>query len=342
MDVLKNVDLRLYSTMRLGGKAKCLAQAHSKDDIAELALWAQNRKLPIITIGEGSNIIWRDEGFPGLVVVNRIIGIEVLEEKPNHTTIKIGAGEVWDKVVEWAVKKHLTGIEFLSLIPGYVGAAPVQNIGAYGAEIKDTFLELEAFDIMNGDFVRLKAADCYFTYRSSRFKKADHGRFLITSITLKLANDNPVPPFYESLQRYLTEHGITKYTPKSIREAVVAIRNSKMPDPKKVANNGSFFTNPIVGKSKFHKLTEQYPDLKAWQHDGGKFKISAGWLVEEAGFKGVHDKKTGMATWKNQALVLVNENARKTKDLLEFKQKITDKVQEMFGISLEQEPELLP
>lgn len=230
----------------------------------------------------------------------------------------------------------------MSLIPGTAGAAPVQNIGAYGGELAYSLLELEAYDSAINAYVKLQNHDCNFSYRSSRFKTTDRGRFFITSITLTLRKTNPVPPFYDSLQRYLDEHGVHKYTPATIRKAVIDIRQNKLPDPEKVSNNGSFFTNPIVDAGKYQQLQQQYPDIKGWETKAGQVKIAAGWLVEKAGFKGVQDEATGMATWPNQALVLVNDHARGTADLLAFKQKILDRVQQMFGIILEQEPELLP
>jgi len=341
MHIQDNVSLRDYSTMRLGGKARFFSEARSEDDLKKLVDWAKKQSLPVIVVGEGSNIIWRDEGFDGLLIANRIAGREVLEQDSHGATIRIGAGEDWDEVVEWTVKKNLSGIEFLSAIPGRAGAAPVQNIGAYGAEIAQTLVGLTAFDTQTGDFTVIKNKACGFAYRTSRFKSSDKSRLIITSITLKLGKTPPAPPFYESLEKYLTDHKIKQHTPRVIREAVIAIRAVKLPSPAKVANNGSFFTNPIIGKEEFEKLRQKYPDIKGWPQDD-KVKISAGWLLEEAGFKCVHDKQTGMATWPAQALVLINEHAKTTADLLAFKQKIQSKVHQMSGIVLEQEPELLP
>lgn len=342
MQLKENVSLTDYSTMRLGGTARYLADVKDQARLQELVQWAKSYSLPVIMIGRGSNIIWRDEGFNGLVLVNKMTGRDVLAEDNHSATLRIAAGENWDKVVDWAVGKKLTGIEYMSLIPGTAGAAPVQNIGAYGGELAYSLLELEAYDSAINAFVKLQNHDCNFSYRSSRFKTTDRGRFFITSITLTLRKTNPVPPFYESLQRYLDEHGIHKYTPETIRKAVIDIRRNKLPDPEKVSNNGSFFTNPIIDAAKFQQLQQQYPDIKGWETKAGQVKIAAGWLVEKAGFKGVQDEGTGMATWPNQALVLVNDHARNTADLLAFRQKILDKVQQMFGITLEQEPELLP
>jgi UDP-N-acetylmuramate dehydrogenase len=228
------------------------------------------------------------------------------------------------------------------LIPGSVGAAPVQNIGAYGAELSGVLKEAGVYDTRNDCFESIPGEECGFSYRNSRFKSSEHGRFMITHIVVTLAKDIPGPPFYEALQKYFDEHRITEFTPAKVREAVIAIRSSKLPDPKLVANNGSFFTNPFVTGEHFEELKTQYPDIKGWPAANGRVKLAAGWLVEQAGFRGVHDTATGMATWDKQALVLVNEHARSTKDLLEFRQKIIFKVDELFGVTLEQEPELLP
>src|SRR5437868_8499953 len=254
MKIQENVSLAVHSTMRLGGAARYLAEVKNTKDIQELYDWASSHAVPVIMIGRGSNIVWRDEGFNGLVMVNQIMGREVLAEDNHAITIKIWAGENWDKTVEWTVDKKLTGIEYMSLVPGTAGAAPVQNVGAYGGELAYTLLELEAFDTRFNAFVKLQNHECNFSYRSSRFKTTDKGRFFITSITLNLRKTNPVPPLYETLQKYLDEHGIDKYTPKKIREAVIVMRQSKLPDPAKISNNGSSFTNPIIDAAKFSQL----------------------------------------------------------------------------------------
>jgi UDP-N-acetylmuramate dehydrogenase len=340
-EIHNNVSLAKHSTMRLGGRAKHLAEAHNESAIKQLADWAKSRDLPIIMIGEGSNIVWQDKDFEGLVIVNRIPRKKIIKEDSKSATIEIGSGEYWDEVVAWTVKNKWSGLEFLSLIPGYAGAAPVQNIGAYGGELSNVFIELEAYDTHTGKFVKIKKKDCGFGYRTSRFKTTDKHRFLITSLKLKLSKSNPKPPFYESLQAYFTEHKIKEFTPLAIREAVMSIRPAKLPDPSRVANNGSFFTNPIITNTEFQKLFSKSIDIKYWQH-GNKIKLSAAWLVEQAGFKDFHDKETGMGTWPNQCLVLVNENAKNSDDLLAFKTKIVKAVHDKFGIILEQEPELLP
>ena len=342
MNPKENVSLASYSTMRLGGKARWLAEAESEEQLQRLVNWAKNRSTKFIVIGSGSNIVWKDKGFSGLVIVNQIPGKEVLQEDKAGAILKFGAGENWDKIVDWTVEKGLSGLEFLSLIPGKVGAAPVQNIGAYGAELSQVLKTVGVYDSEQDCFESILKESCGFSYRNSRFKSADKGRYLITHIVVELKKSNPAPPFYEALENYFAQHNTHQYTPAAVREAVIAIRSSKLPDPEKIANNGSFFTNPIVEKAKYDELKEKYPELKSWPADEGKVKLAAGWLVEKAGFRGVHDPETGMATWDKQALVLVNEHAHSTADLLKFKKKITSKVQSMFGVTLEQEPELLP
>jgi UDP-N-acetylmuramate dehydrogenase len=341
MFVQENVPLGGYSTMRLGGPARYLTEVASKQELAEAVAWADERQLPKIMIGEGSNIIWGDAGYPGLVMVSKITGFETFQEDDDNLYVTIGSGEEWDSVVERCVASGFSGVEQLSLIPGTAGGTPVQNVGAYGQEIKNVLVSVEAYDDQAKKLVNIPAIDCAFGYRTSRFKTTDKGRFFITAITLHLVREQPQPPFYSSLQAYFDEHTITQYTPAVVRQAVIAVRTSKLPDPDVVANNGSFFGNPIISADDFAVLQTNHPEVKYWQLDDGRVKISAGWLIEQAGFKGMHDAETGMATWDKQALVLVNEHAKHTADLLKFKQKIVDAVQQKFGVTLEQEPELI-
>lgn len=341
MQISENVSLKKYSTMRLGGQARYFAEAKSKDDIAELWQWAGQNNAKMIVIGEGSNILWSDDGYPGLVVVNQIKGFEVEKVDDETALFTIGAGEDWDKTVERSVTRGYSGIEQLSLIPGTTGATPVQNVGAYGREIKEVLVSLEALDSESGDFVVINNEDCGFSYRDSRFKSQDRGRFFITSITLRLTTNNPTPPFYYSVQDYLEQHKITEPTAEDVRAAVVSVRTKKLPDPDEVANNGSFFGNPIISHKQFADLQTRYPDIVSWPVEHEQVKLSAAWLIEQAGFKDFHDRETGMATWDKQPLVLINESAKTTADALAFRDKIIDSVQHHFGISLNQEPELI-
>lgn len=343
MNLFHGVSLADFSTMRLGGPAAHLTEIHDRNELQEALAWASAQNLPVIMIGGGSNIFWRDEGFAGLVLVNKMTGYEVFEEDDQNVYLTVAAGENWDSVVARSVEAGLTGIEALSLIPGSTGATPIQNVGAYGQEIAQTLTVVQAFDLQANQMVTLAAADCAFGYRTSRFKTADRGRFFITGITLHLLRGNMQPPFYPALQNYLSEHGIRDVTPSAVREAVIAIRSSKLPDPALVANNGSFFANPIISQGQLAQIqADTNLTVPQWPTQEGLVKVSAAWLVEQAGFKDYHDTETGMATWPKQSLVLVNEGAQSTADLLKFRQKIIDAVKAKFGVDLVQEPELLP
>jgi UDP-N-acetylmuramate dehydrogenase len=343
MTILQDVPLSDYSTMRLGGNAAYLIEVAERAELREAVIWAQTKDLPIIMVGIGSNIVWKDEGFPGLILVNRFLQyVDFPEDDLNHY-VTIGAGEVWDTAVERTVEAGLSGIEALSLIPGTVGATPIQNVGAYGQDISQTLSSLEAYDIQTNTFVNIPGMDCRFGYRASRFKDVDRGRYLITAITLHLSKGNPEPPFYGAVQHYFAENNMTQYSPRILREAVIAIRSAKLPDPAVIPNNGSFFGNPIIDGGTLAQLQSDYPDMPHWETDNpNEFKIPAAWLIEQVGFKDYHDTESGMATWPTQTLVLINEHAQSTASLLTFKQKIVDAVKKKFTITLVQEPELLP
>ncbi len=341
MHMRSDVPLSEYSTMRLGGKATYLCDITDRHDIPNALQWAKEKNLPVIMIGDGSNIIWSDKGFEGLVLVNKIKGFNIVKADNESSYVEVGAGENWDNVVERCVDAQLSGIEALSLIPGTTGATPVQNVGAYGQEVADTLVSVDVYDSHKHEFITILAEDCEFGYRTSRFKTTDRGRFFITSLKFHLRNEPPKPPFYNALQKALDERDITEYTPRIIRETVIAVRKSKLPDPKEVANNGSFFANPIVSKAKYDTIKLKHDNVPGWPTSDGKVKIPAAWLIEKVGFKNFHDKKTGMATWHLQPLVLINEKATHTADLIQFRDRIIKDVQLTFGITLEQEPELI-
>ena len=340
MYMLDDVPLNAYSTMKLGGKAAHLLEINDRNEIPKAITWAEENNLPVIMIGGGSNIIWPDSGYAGLVMVNKITGFD-LSENDSSAYLTVGAGEIWDTVVEQSVNAGYSGLEFLSLIPGTAGATPIQNVGAYGREISDVLTTVQAYDRQSKTFVTISASECNFSYRSSRFKTTDKGRFFIFSVGFLLTKTNPAPPFYASLQSYLSENNISEHTPKTIRDAVIAIRKSKLPDPDVIANNGSFFANPIVSSDQFIGIYDKFPDIRHWQNEDGTVKLSAGWLIEQSGFKGYRDEQTGMAIWPKQANVIINDKAKSTSDLICFKQKILDGVQQKFGVELKQEPEIV-
>ena len=336
MDIHTNIPLKNFTTMKLGGPARFLAEAHSVKELIQVHRNARAKNLPIFILGGGSNVIAHDEGYNGVIIRMRIPGFEIIHDDASSTTIKIGAGELWDDIVKRTVEMKLTGIETMSAIPGTSGAAPVQNVGAYGQEIADTLVSVEAYDSQSDNMVILQNEDCQFSYRHSIFRGSEKGRYVITSITLKLSKNLPKAPFYESIQSRFDALGISTYTHELVRDTVVAIRTDKLPDPKLLPNTGSFFKNALVENWQLDELRTQYPDIKAFDMGDGTSKVPTGWLIETAGFKGqllhgmrVHDKNT---------LVLINESANGYDDLASARDEIIGKVRDTFRIIIEQEP----
>lgn len=322
--------------MRLGGPARFMAEAHTPQDVAQLYQNAHDASLPVFILGGGSNVIAHDEGYAGLIIRIRIPGFEIIKDDVNSTTIKIGAGESWDATVKRTVDMNLSGIEAMSAIPGTVGAAPVQNVGAYGQEIADTLQSLDAYDTQTSQFVTLSAEECGFSYRNSIFRGKQKGRYIITSITITLSKSAPAPPFYEGLQKYFDDHLITLFTAQTVRDAVIAIRTDKLPDPTERPNTGSFFKNALVENWQVDDLKKTYPDMKAFDMGDGTFKVPTGWLIEAAGLKGslLH----GMRVHDKNALVLINESAHGYSDLAAARDEIIVAVRDKFRITIEQEP----
>lgn len=339
----ENVPLTDYSTMRLGGSARYLCEVQDYHELPTIVDWAEHNNLPVIMIGQGSNIIWSDTGYPGVVIVNRIPGFDIQDQGEQQFLI-VGAGEIWDEVVARSVENGLSGIEQLSLIPGTAGATPIQNVGAYGREIAEVLVCVQAYDRKEKKTIVIPKSDCGFSYRSSRFKGEDKNRFLISSLTLSLTKKQPTPPFYASVSSYFEKNGIATrdVTVQILRDAVIAIRSEKLPDPKVVANSGSFFHNPIISMFDLEQIRSQYPSVAYWPVGDDSAKISGGWLLEQLGLKGYHEPNTGIGVWDKQALVFVNENAKSTAQLLAFRDAVVNSVKEKFGIVLEQEPELIP
>ena len=336
MDIHTNIPLKNYTTMRLGGNARFMTDVRTPDEVASVCQNAVKQGLPIFVLGGGSNIIVKDEGFQGIIIRNRIPGFEVIADDSMTTTIKIGAGETWDEVVKRAVDMNLSGIEAMSAIPGTAGAAPVQNVGAYGQEVAETLVSLEAYDIQEARFVALQNVDCGFSYRHSIFRGDAAGRYVILSITLKLYKAAPQPPFYKAIQDYFDTHDVTLFTPQAIRDAVIAIRADKLPDPKVTPNTGSFFKNAIIEDWQLNDLRKEYPDIPTYDMPDGRFKVPTGWLIEQTGLKGqvLH----GMKVHDKNALVLINESAQNYADLADAREEIIGAVRDKFHIMIEQEP----
>lgn len=340
MDIHTNIPLKTMTTMKLGGPAKFFAEAHSVQELHEFYQDAQSKNVPIFILGGGSNVIAHDEGFQGLIIRIKIPGFEVIADDLNSTTIKIGAGEMWDDIVKRVVDMRLSGIEAMSAIPGTAGAAPVQNVGAYGQEISETLVSLEAYDSQSNSIVTLQNAECEFAYRHSIFRGSQQGRYVITSITLKFSKSLPAAPFYDSLQQYFDEHNITIFTQQIVRDTVMAIRADKLPDPKIKPNTGSFFKNALIESWQRDELLTAYPNAKTYDMGNGKVKVPTGWLIETAGLKGqlLH----GMRVNDKNALVLINESASSYADLAAARDEIIGKVRDTFRIQIEQEPLEIP
>ncbi|OYX40845.1 UDP-N-acetylenolpyruvoylglucosamine reductase, partial [Candidatus Saccharibacteria bacterium 32-49-12] len=297
---------------------------------------AKAKNLRLFVLGSGSNVIAHDEGFDGLVIRMRILGFEIIEDNATYCVLKIGAGEDWDATVKKTVDMRLSGIEAMSAIPGTVGASPVQNVGAYGQEVADTLVSLEAYDTTTNEVVTLDNQACEFSYRHSIFRGRELGRYIILNVTLKLWKSLPKPPFYDSLQQYFDDKGINIFTHQIVRDAVIAIRAEKLPDPKVLANTGSFFKNAIIENWRLDDLRTKLPDLKSYDMGDGTTKIPTGWLIEKAGLKGqlLH----GMRVYDKNALVLVNESASGYVDLASARDEIIAAIRDNYQIIIEQEP----
>lgn len=336
MDIHTNIPLKNYTTMKLGGNARFMTDVHTEAEVVEICQNAKKQNLPILILGGGSNLIISDAGFNGIVIRNRIMGFDIIDEDDGSTTIKVGGGENWDAVVKRSVDMQLSGIEAMSYVPGTSGAAPVQNMGAYGQETADTLQSLTAYDMQDGKMTVLSNEDCGFSYRNSIFRDKQKNRYFITSITLKLSKYPPQPPFYESLQKYFDEHNIKIFTPQTVRDAVIELRKNKLPDPKNMPSAGSFFKNALVDKWQLDELKKTYPEIPSYEMAGNKFKIPTGWLIEQAGLKG--QLINGIRIFDKNSLVLVNESAKSYEDLAKARDEIIGKIRDKFHIQVEQEP----
>ena len=336
MDVMTNISLKQYTTMKLGGETRYMATADSASDVVSLYRNARKENLPIFVLGGGSNVITHDEVFEGIVLLNKIKGFEIISETDEATDVKIGAGEVWDEVVEKAIGLGLQGVEAMSGIPGAAGAAPVQNVGAYGQEIADTLISLEAYDSKTDTIITISADECDFSYRNSIFRGKEKGRYCILNITLRLNKAEPKPPYYASLQRYIDENDIREVNLSVIRVAVLNIRSEKLPDPAELPSAGSFFKNALVEKWKLEELQKEYSDIPNYAMSDGRYKIPTGWLIDKAGLRGY--RSHGMRVYEKNALVLVNDSATGYDDLAAIREEIVQIVFDKFGIKIEQEP----
>lgn len=331
----ENRSLKPFNTFGIDATARYFTEAESFWDVQNILSSEQFRQVPKLFLGGGSNVLFTGN-FDGLVVLIRIKGIKKVREDATHTWLRVGAGVNWHNFVLYTIDRNLGGIENLSLIPGTVGAAPMQNIGAYGVEIKDTFDSLEAIEMATGQIHTFTNAECRFGYRESVFKHELKGQYIITSVTFRLTRNPTVfNTSYGDIERTLREMSITETTLRAVSEAVIHIRQSKLPDPREIGNAGSFFKNPIIPQAQFNTLAKSYPDLPSYPAGEGFVKIPAGWLIEQAGWKGVRVGNVGVH--KRQALVLVNYGHGMGTELQQLAQNIQLSVQDKYGINLQTE-----
>ncbi len=334
MKILKNISLKPYNTFGIDVKASYFARIESFSQLKSLLQNPKFKLLPLLVLGGGSNVLLCDD-FNGLVIKIDTKGIEDL----GNAIIKVQAGECWHDFVLWSLSNGFNGIENLSLIPGNVGTAPIQNIGAYGVELKSSFVELEAFDIDHKETRIFSKSECKFGYRDSIFKKQLKNKYIILSVTFKLQRDGIVNTDYGAISEVLKSRSIKNPKPKDVSEAVISIRNSKIPDPKQVGNSGSFFKNPIISKAHFSKIKSTYPNIPFYPIDDSVLKVPAAWLIEKTGWKGKRFANYGVHH--KQALVLVNYSDASGESLFSLANDIIESVNHKFNIRLEMEVNII-
>lgn len=338
MNIQQKVSLQAFNTMAVPSQARYFARALTEQEVRDALGWARKREIPVSILGGGSNCLL-PETIAGLVLQPAIRGIEVLEENSRFVWVKAACGENWHRFVQHCLGRKFYGLENLALIPGLVGAAPIQNIGAYGVELQDFVVSLDAIDRVTREKRTFDKAACEFGYRDSIFKNALKNRYVIVSVTFRLLKQPEIRDHYPALKSALSGLRRSVLTPEIVAHTVMEIRRSKLPSPDMIPNVGSFFKNPVVDNSVVTELRDLYPDLVAFPVDAGHQKIAAGWLIEKSGWKGreafevrVHDQ---------QALVLTNPKHASSAQVMRLARAIQSNIKARFGIELEQEPQLL-
>ncbi len=337
MNIQENISLKTNNTFGIDKKARFFVEVKDEKTVVDAIAAAKSLKKPIFILGGGSNILLTKD-LDAFVIKINIKGIEVVKEDADHVYVQVGAGEVWHEFVLEAIKNEYAGVENLSLIPGTVGASPMQNIGAYGVEIQEVFDTLRAIEIDTGQTVVFDHKKCAFGYRESIFKHEANGKYIITSVTFKLRKQAVFNTSYGAIATTLESMGIKALNLKAISDAVIHIRQSKLPDPAKIGNAGSFFKNPSVDPAVFEQLQQQYPDIPGYPAEAG-IKVPAAWLIEKAGWKG---KTLGaIGVHKNQPLVLVNYGGGDGRAIEKLSLDIRKDIHEKFGILLQTEVNII-
>jgi len=333
MNILKNTSLKPFNTFGIEAVAKEFVDITSREDLLEVLKAYKNSEKFIL--GGGSNLLLT-KNIDSLVIHINIKGKEVIKDEKSSVLVKVQSGENWHDFVLWCIKNNFGGVENLSLIPGNVGTAPIQNIGAYGVEIKDVFVECEAINVKTLESKIFKTSECNFDYRNSIFKNDLKGQYIITNVTFKLSKEfHTLNTSYGAILSELELKNITSPTIKDVSDAVIKIRQSKLPDPKEIGNSGSFFKNPVITQDHFKKLKNNFHDIPNYRVSENEIKIPAGWLIEKAGFKGKRFGDYGVH--KNQALVLVNYNSANGNDIYNLSLLIQKTIKRLFNINLEAE-----
>lgn len=337
MNIQEHISLKPYNSFGLEAKARFFVEVTGLVQLQKvLELEAYPKKF---ILGGGSNMLLTKD-INALVIHIAMKGIQVVEQDERYVEVKAMAGENWHDLVLWCLDRDYGGLENLSLIPGQVGTAPIQNIGAYGIELKDVFVSCEAMEVKTGELLAFDAQDCQFGYRDSLFKQGGKDKYIISSVTLRLSRkDHRLHTGYGAIEDELRKRGIVYPTIRDISDVVIAIRSQKLPDPKELGNSGSFFKNPVVPKKRFDKLQKQHPEIPFYELDGELFKIPAAWLIEQCGFKGKRFGDAGVH--EKQALVLVNYGGASGKEILELAQKIQGEVKRSFGLELQPEVNII-
>lgn len=333
----ENISLKPYNTFGVNVCSSFFAEIFTEPDLEELLGRAISRTQKLLVLGGGSNLLFTKD-FDGLVLKISIPGISSRVDQDN-VMVTAGAGVVWNDLVNYCVEHGFAGVENLSLIPGTVGAAPIQNIGAYGVELKDVFYSCTAYEIATAEKRVFNFEDCRFDYRDSIFKNELKGRYIITAVSFKLSRHAVLHTQYGAIQAELLNRNITNPTIADISKVVSAIRVSKLPDPSTIGNAGSFFKNPVIDQAQFESVLEKFPEVVHYPMPGDQVKLAAGWLIEQCGFKGKVAGQTG--TWKNQALVLVNHGSATGQEVYAFSEEIIHTVYAKFGVKLEREVNIL-
>ena len=334
LQVLAQVSLKPFNSFGIDVRAQLFAEAHSDADVREALAYSVAQAVPLLVIGGGSNLLLTQD-IAALVLRMATQGVRVLQDDGQQVIVEAEAGEAWHPFVVWTLEQGFCGLENLSLIPGTVGAAPMQNIGAYGVEIKDVFAGLTALDRHTGELRDFSLAECNFAYRDSLFKH-EIGRWLILRVRFALSRASHLKLDYGPVQQRLAGQGITEATPSDVSRAICSIRREKLPDPAELGNAGSFFKNPVVPKALAQELQGEYPDLVAYPQADGQMKLAAGWLIDKAGWKGFREGDAGVHTL--QALVLVNYGGATGHDIANLAQRIQRDIAERFKVDLEMEP----